>query len=515
MEEDIEKHHEPYLHREHHLQGVSVCNKHQTPLLKYIGKRGHECEYNRVDYTEMKSEIDLSNRVLYAEYSHKILKACLNTCLDEIRLIISNEIEQYSYSVKEGREGFTRAFMESGFNSFSKKNILDFDTGKLFISEYVGAPEVLPILMFLYPDINKLRQKVSAKQEWLKVCKCPVCGYKYCSTLWLEEHGWECPQCDYQMNIQDFVSRLVERSGKNRYVLRSEFSSMDGKVMLYHKDCKKERPFLLRSFLFNGTRCICESTITPETAKTEIEKNKGFILKKFINTNQPITIYHTECCHTFTCNYHKFIQHPHCHYCTPRYMDTEEYKKRIRQLVGDEYTLISSFVDQKTKIEIQHNICGKSKWYQPNHFLEGQRCPICAKVSDEWMNMYQFLEQYRIEYGNVAVPKRQVYREIQLGTWCQHQRQDYKNGVLTEKQVELLSLLKFDFDPLETEWDRRYEQYKRYIAETGSAKIARRRMFEGEHLGTWVYAQQKRYRLGKLSPIRREKLLAIASAILE
>ena len=65
----------------------------------------------------------------------------------------------------------------------------------------------------------------------------------------------------------------------------------------------------------------------------------------------------------------------------------------------------------------------------------------------------------------------------------------------------------FSFDPLGEEWNRRYEQCRRYIDEhDGNADISRRTNYEGEHLGAWVDTQRKRYKQGKLSKERYERL---------
>lgn len=125
--------------------------------------------------------------------------------------------------------------------------------------------------------------------------------------------------------------------------------------------------------------------------------------------------------------------------------------------------------------------------------------------NDAWDEMFNLLLEYKDEHGNMNIPKRDKYKGKTLGTWCQHQRDDYKTGEILPERYERLKEIGFDFDPLETEWMRRYEQYKRYIASNkGNAYISRRTDFEGEHLGAWVETQRKR--VDKLSP-KRKKLL--------
>lgn len=61
-------------------------------------------------------------------------------------------------------------------------------------------------------------------------------------------------------------------------------------------------------------------------------------------------------------------------------MTTELYTERVYDLVGDDYTVLSEFVDQRTKIAIKHNKCGGIQEYKPSAFLDGQRCNACNSL---------------------------------------------------------------------------------------------------------------------------------------
>ena len=68
----------------------------------------------------------------------------------------------------------------------------------------------------------------------------------------------------------------------------------------------------------------------------------------------------------------------------------------------------------------------------------------------------------------------------------------------------------FDFDPLETEWNRRYEQLIRYKEQNnGNVNISANQDFEGEHLGAWVKTQRNWHKKGKMSKERYDKLVRI------
>ena len=221
------------------------------------------------------------------------------------------------------------------------------------------------------------------------------------------------------------------------------------------------------------------------------------------------------CGHVFSCRFHKFIKYPGCRVCRPKNMTTELYTERVYDLVGDEYTVLGEFVNQRTKIKIKHNKCGGIQEYKPSAFLDGQRCNACnslivKKAKDSWEKGYALLCEYKEEYGTANIPKRDFYKGVFLGNWLESQRAKYKAGKLTKSQEEALVSLGVTLDPLAAEWERRYEQYKRYIQQNGgNSDITKRTIFEGEKLGVWVVLQRRNHKIGKLSEERYKKLCDI------
>ena len=81
--------------------------------------------------------------------------------------------------------------------------------------------------------------------------------------------------------------------------------------------------------------------------------------------------------------------------------------------------------------------------------------------------------------------------------------------------LSLLCYRYFLLNPKEDEWNRKYEQYKRYIEQEGTVNITKKQDFEGEHLGAWVATQKARYKTGKMSKDRVSKLLCINPDLFE
>lgn len=58
----------------------------------------------------------------------------------------------------------------------------------------------------------------------------------------------------------------------------------------------------------------------------------------------------------------------------------EEFVREVYNLVGDEYTVIGTYRNAKTKLKVRHNKgnCCYEYYVTPNNFLRGKRCPNCA-----------------------------------------------------------------------------------------------------------------------------------------
>ena len=89
---------------------------------------------------------------------------------------------------------------------------------------------------------------------------------------------------------------------------------------------------------------------------------------------------------------------------------TQQFKKEIYNLVGEEYTLLGEYKRSNTKTLMRHNstVCNNYEWeITPSKFLNGRRCPKCAnnikkstedfkeEVYDKFKNEYTILGEYK------------------------------------------------------------------------------------------------------------------------
>lgn len=79
---------------------------------------------------------------------------------------------------------------------------------------------------------------------------------------------------------------------------------------------------------------------------------------------------------------------------------TAEFKQEVYDLVGDEYSVLGTYKNNKTKIKMKHNVCEHEWGVIPNNFLRGTRCPACEKYHHEKWTNDQFLNEVNKAVGD-------------------------------------------------------------------------------------------------------------------
>lgn len=117
--------------------------------------------------------------------------------------------------------------------------------------------------------------------------------------------------------------------------------------------------------------------------------NSYIFLEPYKGTNTKIQYYHVDCAKIHSISPNNFLSGQRCP--SHRYnvisnknknkYNTQTFKLKIKNLVGNEYTLLSNYVNAKTKVEIKHNKCGNIYKVTPSDFSGGKRCPKCAIIN--------------------------------------------------------------------------------------------------------------------------------------
>ncbi|PGT15174.1 zinc-ribbon domain-containing protein [Bacillus cereus] len=140
--------------------------------------------------------------------------------------------------------------------------------------------------------------------------------------------------------------------------------------------------------LLKGVGCpVCSGKRRKTTSDfiKELESVSGDeyqILGNYINNKTPIEIKHVICGYVWRVRPLDFLNKGNrCPVCVAKRIGEQRKKNFIQELhylVGDEYTVLSNYINNKSKIKLRHNPCGYIYEVLPTNFInKGSRCPSC------------------------------------------------------------------------------------------------------------------------------------------
>ncbi|MEI4282504.1 hypothetical protein [Tetragenococcus halophilus] len=149
---------------------------------------------------------------------------------------------------------------------------------------------------------------------------------------------------------------------------------------------------------------------TDQEFKDEVRALVGdeFVVNEpYKNSKTKLQFTHS-CGRSFYSSPHNFLSNKQsCPYCSrekgmeKQRSNDKEYKKRVYDLVQDEYTVIGTYINSRTKIDVRHETCGLTFKVKPDAFIRGNqtRCPNCSrKQSKGEKKVEEYLIQNHIPY---------------------------------------------------------------------------------------------------------------------
>jgi hypothetical protein len=220
--------------------------------------------------------------------------------------------------------------------------------------------------------------------------------------------GRRCPKCCWnaQKTTNKFKKEVYKLVG-DEYTVLGEYINSDIKIKMKHNKCGYLYTIEPTNFL-QGTRCAkCAGNAkkTTEEFKKEVYELVGgeyTVLGEYNNCQTEIKIKHNECGHIYKIKPSSFLIGTICPKCRWNgRKTTEEFKKEVYELVGDEYTVLGEYASNKTKIKMRHNKCGHIYKVKPQKFLQGSRCPICSLASKSELKIFNWLndKNYNFKYN--------------------------------------------------------------------------------------------------------------------
>lgn len=141
-----------------------------------------------------------------------------------------------------------------------------------------------------------------------------------------------------------------------------------------------------------------------------ITNNEYIVLGSYINNHTKIKFKHLKCGTVFETTPKDFIsgksrcpKQGKINIKTSLLKKPKDFEKDFYKIAHEEYSLLSEYVNSRTKIKVRHNICGYEYWVNPNNFLsKGVKCPKCAKNQKKTTEEFK-KEVYELEDGEYKV----------------------------------------------------------------------------------------------------------------
>ncbi len=118
----------------------------------------------------------------------------------------------------------------------------------------------------------------------------------------------------------------------------------------------------------------------------------------------------------------------------------------------------------------------------------------------QWEERFSELLSYKVEHGDVNIPNEW---HTGLGAWVGTQRQYKKRMCLTQEKINRLDEIGFEWDPIEMQWRKRFEELIAYKMVHDNLDVP---VSWPTGLGSWVNVQRTFFKNGKLSSEKFQQL---------
>ena len=213
-----------------------------------------------------------------------------------------------------------------------------------------------------------------------------ICGnaYKVKPSNFLT--GRRCPYCNGKAKKSDHqIKKEVFDLVGDEYTFLDTYVNKRTKLRVKHNNCGNIYKVLPNNFL-RGNRCpYCANKAKSKNNdqfKQEVRSLVGdeyTFLDDYVNNKTKLRVKHNKCGNVYKVKPGNFFIGRRCPYCTTNALKSNaQFKQEVKNLVGDDYTFLEPYQGALVKIKVKHNKCGTIYKVKPSHFLDGSRCPYCA-----------------------------------------------------------------------------------------------------------------------------------------
>lgn len=567
MKEDVETFGEVYIHRSHQLTGVKVCHKHHTPLLKQHTNRQSIYNFDKKYMDKIQLVGTFEEECNYADYTYQLLagniqsnsKDLINIILEELdinkktnkdaileinKILGENKIRDKWHKEKNSIaiENLIKLFVcldlspqdiinkSKGYNLIAIKHCKDcgrdFYTtnqaiedgwGCVYCDDKLGEEELLKRLVKTIGNNEYIFRGLTTGPNGRLTLYHKPCGRELSTKAiyFLFKNG-KC-QCTQKLQRKEAEKRMKEYPDFKLIA----FGGSSKPAKIHHNVCGKDfEMHFFRDFL-ETPKCRCceiQQDITPELFRERVREIVGDeyeVLGDVYRLDDKVEIKHKKCGTIHKYKALHFLTGSRCPECYVKMsikktniMLDDCSNGRYKVIDHNKYFLI--IWDNKEEKEIQmtgKHIAQELLRPTPSTILEINQTKKKKEQISTWESWYRLCIEYKKEFGHLCPQQDEKYQGYAFGCWCSEQRMEYNKGVMSKDYIQKLEEIDFVFDAVFYKWNKRFEEYKEYVAETGDMNPKIDIIYNGNKVGNWCLGQRKAKNKGKLNPMFEELLL--------
>lgn len=254
-----------------------------------------------------------------------------------------------------------------------------------------------------FDNIELLSEYKGMKEQI--TCYCKICDYSWETSAHSLINGHGCPKCSGRLKVtlEEFYKRVKENNKHYNDIIFENFNGSDSMVDCTCKICGKmwkARAIEIMSG-YGCKKCNGTERKTFEEFKIDVAllgNNEYTLLSnEYVNNKTNVILRHDICGYEWNVKPVNFINGNRCPKCAKKIKkDLDYFKNEVFDLVGDEYEVIGDYINTHTHILLKHK-CGNIFSMTPHNFLSGQRCPKCQHRSYK-----KTTEEFRAEMYNLV-----------------------------------------------------------------------------------------------------------------
>lgn len=200
--------------------------------------------------------------------------------------------------------------------------------------------------------------------------------------------GYQCNVCNkyHKKTNEEFIDELQKAHGDD-YIALEEYKDANTEIFFKHK-CNTV--FLAKPYrvLYGENKCPkCKENPTPdeEEIKEKIKSRKDrkdyLLVSGYKSMHKEAVFLHTKCKKTFKKKPTEFFDKRHtcpCPFCANTKYTTATFCDKVLKDTDGKYLVLGQYINNKTKITMEHLKCEHVWDVRPDTFLHGTRCPKCS-----------------------------------------------------------------------------------------------------------------------------------------